>query len=138
MTNTTTARLLVLNVCWLAGVAWATAMGYTAFVFAGDKSLVSYLIAGLVAVSVVMAFRTGKHLLRAAWLSEGLGFLGTLIGIMIGMSGGYDLSTVEGIINAGNALYSGVGTAFCSTIVGAIGMFWLWSIAQVRGDGEGK
>lgn len=132
--NTKTARLIVLNVCWLSGAAWATAMGYTAFVFAGDKSLVSYLIAALVAASIAASFRTGKHLLRAAWLCSVLGFLGTLIGIMAGMAGGHDLTSTAGLLATGADLFAGVGTAFTSTIVGTLGMIWLWTLAQARVD----
>lgn len=132
--NTKTARLIAINVCWFAGAAYATAMGYTAFVFAGDKSMASYVIAFIVAASVAASFRTGKHLMRAAWLCSVLGFLGTLIGIMAGMAGGHDLTSTAGLLATGSDLFAGVGTAFSSTIVGAFGMLWLWTLAQARVD----
>lgn len=134
MTSNTTAKLIVLNVCWIAGVTWATAMGYTAFVFAGDKSLVSYPIAAIAVASAAASFWGGKYLMRAAWLCSCLGFLGTLIGIMAGMSSAHDLTSTAGLVATGAALFAGVGTAFSSTIVGTFGMLWIWSIAQVRGD----
>lgn len=134
MTNTKTARLIVLNVCWLSGAAWATAMGYTALMVSGDKSMMSYLIAILVAASIAASFWTGKHLLRAAWLCSVLGFLGTLIGIMAGMAGGHDLTSTSGLLATGSDLFAGVGTAFSSTIVGTFGMIWLWTLAQARVD----
>lgn len=137
----TTARLIILNTIALAAVTFAWQLGYVQTVFVGDKSLASYAIAAIVAASAAASFFTGKHLLRAAWLCEVLGFAGTLVGITMGLSGGADLTSTDGIIAAGNALYGGLGTAFYSTLVGVAGMLWLWAAAQVRGGadgGEGK
>jgi hypothetical protein len=80
---------------------------------------------------------TGRtaHLPQAAWLCETLGFVGTLVGITIGLAN-VDvaaLSSPEGVIAAGNSLFSGVATAFCSTITGAVAMLWLWSTGKVVG-----
>lgn len=130
-----TARLIILNVCWLAALLAATILGYTAFVFNGDGSYVSYVIAAILACSVIAAGWRTEHLLSAAWLCETLGFVGTLVGITIGLAN-VDigaLSSAEGIIAAGNALFGGVSTAFCSTITGAVAMLWLWSISKVVG-----
>jgi hypothetical protein len=128
------ARLIVLNVCWLALVVWSYGMGYLTFVFNGDGSYASYVIAGILAVSLVAAFMgVTRHLKEAAWLCETLGFVGTLVGITIGLSG-VDVSSLgsaEGIIAAGNSLFAGMGTAFCSTITGAFAMLWLWSVGKV-------
>lgn len=138
MTHTTTTRLIILNTCWLAALAAATALGYTAFVFQGDSSRVSFIIAAILAVSLVLAFRRNDHVLSAAWLCETLGFVGTLVGITIGLAN-VDiaaLSSPEGIIAAGNSLFGGVATAFCSTITGAVAMLWLWSVSKVVGDGK--
>lgn len=55
---------------------------------------------------------------------------GRLVGITVGLSAATDLTTTDGIITAANALFSGVGTAFCSTLVGAFGMLWLWGLDQ--------
>lgn len=135
---TTTTRLIILNTVFVAAVAAGFQLGYVQFLFNGDQSYASHTIAAIVLLSATAAFRTGKHLLRAAWLCEVLGFVGTLVGITMGLSGA-DLTTMEGLIAAGNSLYVGMGTAFCSTLVGVAGMLWLWAAAQVRGvDGEGK
>mgnify|MGYP000987993075 CR=1 FL=1 len=128
-----TARLIILNACWLAAVIWATFMGYTQFVLNGDGSYVSYIILAVLVGSASYAFRTGKHLKDASWLCETLGFVGTLIGITIGLAG-VDVSALQstdGVIAAGNALFGGMSTAFCSTITGAVAMLWLWSVGKV-------
>lgn len=136
--SSTTSRLIVLNTVFAAAIVWASVLGYVQFLFNGDGSYVSYGIAAVVLSSLVAAFRTGRHLLRASWLCEVLGFAGTLVGITMGLYGA-DLTSMEGLIAAGNALYVGMGTAFCSTLVGVAGMLWLWAAAQVRGpEGEGK
>jgi hypothetical protein len=133
------ARLITLNVMAVAAVYWAWAMGYVQFAFGGDQSRMGYVIAVIVAASIAAAFAGRKaHLLRAAWLCETLGFTGTLIGITMGLSGAGDLSTTDGIIAAGNALYAGMATAFCSTLIGAAGMLWLWGVAQVMGASGDK
>lgn len=135
MTNTT-PKLIVLNVCWLAGVAWATAMGYTAFVFAGDGSYMSYVIAVVLALSLAatMAGRNGR-ILDAAPACAVLGFMGTLIGITAGMSGAdlTNLGSTESVIAAGNALFAGMKTAFNSTITGAFAALWLCTVGMVVG-----
>jgi hypothetical protein len=129
-----TSRLIILNTCWLALVVWAAVHGYVQFVFAGDGSYVSYVIAAILAASIA-AVATGRtaHLTDAAWLCETLGFVGTLVGITIGLShvdiG--SLSSADGVIKAGNSLFGGVATAFCSTITGAVAMMWLWSVKKV-------
>lgn len=133
-----TARLIILNTCWLAALLAATLLGYTAFVFNGDGSYVSYVIAVILAGSVGAANWRTEHILPAAWLCETLGFVGTLIGITIGLAG-VDVSALqstEGVIAAGNALFGGMSTAFCSTITGAIAMLWLWSVGKVVGAGR--
>ena len=133
-----TPRLIILNTCWLAALAVATLLGYTAFVFEGDGSYVSYIVAAVLAASLIATFAGRKeHLLHAAWLCETLGFVGTLIGITIGLAGVdvTSLSSTEGVVAAGNALFGGMSTAFCSTIAGAIAMLWLWSVSKVVGAG---
>lgn len=129
-----TPRLIILNTCWLAALAAATLLGYTGFVFAGDGSYVSYVVAAILAASIIATFAGRKeHLLHAAWLCETLGFIGTLIGITIGLAGVdvTSLSSTDGVVAAGNALFGGMSTAFCSTIAGAIAMLWLWSVSKV-------
>lgn len=128
------ARLIILNVCWIALVVWAAVQGYVSFVFNGDGSYVSYIIAAILAGSLIATFvGRATHLASAAWLCETLGFVGTLVGITIGLHG-VDVATLgsaDGIISAGNSLFSGMSTAFCSTISGAVAMLWLWSVGRV-------
>lgn len=135
-----TPRFIILNTCWTAAFIAATATGFTRFVFEGDGSYVSYVIAVILVASLAgSAAGRRKHILKAAWLCEALGFFGTVVGIAMGLyQGGGNLSTTEGLIAAGNALYAGMGTAFFSTIVGFICMLWLWSVAQVVGEEPGK
>ena len=131
-----TPRLIILNTCWAALVVWASVLGYTQFVFNGDGSYVSYLIAGILTASVT-ATATGRNgrIQDAAAACTALGFLGTLVGITLGMSG-VDLSALgssDGVIQAGTSLFSGMATAFCSTITGAIAAFWLCTVGMVVG-----
>lgn len=129
-----TARLIILNTCWAALVVWAALAANAWFVFMSDKSYASFAIAFIVIASAASSLSTGKFLFRSAWLCSALGFLGTLVGIMAGISGGHDLTSADGLIAAGANLYAGVGTAFSSTVVGTLGMLWIWSLAQARGD----
>lgn len=134
--RTTTARLIILNTIFAAGVVTATMLGYTQFVFNGDGSYVSYLIAAILLASLAAAFAGRRgHLTQAAWLCETLGFVGTLVGITIGLAG-VDVSSLQsadGVIAAGNSLFGGMATAFCSTITGALAMLWLWAVGRVVG-----
>lgn len=136
MLSNTTARLIILNTIFTAGVVTATMLGYTQFVFNGDGSYVSYLIAAILVASLAAAVAGRRnHLPQAAWLCETLGFVGTLVGITIGLSN-VDvaaLSSPEGVIAAGNSLFGGMATAFCSTITGALAMLWLWAVGRVVG-----
>ena len=124
------ARLLILNTVFAAGLVWAAHAGFVQFVFAGDGSYMSYLIATILAASLAGAmFGKTSHLADASWLCETLGFVGTLIGITIGLSN-VDIASLQssqGVIAAGNSLFSGMSTAFCSTITGAVAMLWLWA-----------
>lgn len=126
-------RLIIINVCWLAFVVWAAFVGHLQFVFVGDGSYASYLIAAIVAASMAgaLAGRYG-HLSDAAWLCETLGFVGTLVGITVGLSriDMTALASTDGIVAAANSLFAGMGTAFCSTITGALGMLWIWSAGK--------
>lgn len=127
-------RLLVLNTCGAACLIWSYHAGFLQFVFDGDGSYVSYVIASILSASLLLAMagRT-NHLTDAAWLCETLGFVGTLIGITIGLYG-VDVGSLQssgGVIAAGNSLFAGMATAFCSTISGAIAMLWLWMARKV-------
>ena len=128
-----TARLIVINTVFVAAMVWAWFQGFVTMVFDGDHSRACYGVVVIVMASIIAAFRGFKvHLLKAAWLCETLGFGGTILGISQGFRGA-DLTTLQGIIAAGNAMYAGMGTAFLSTIAGFVGMLWLWGMAQAVG-----
>ncbi|MDW9650773.1 hypothetical protein GOB33_22055 [Sinorhizobium meliloti] len=132
-----TARLIVLNTCWAALVVWAAFMGYVTFIFEGDKSYASYAIAAVLAASLIatLSGRDGR-ILDAVPACAVLGFMGTLIGITAGMSGaGLDnLGSADAVIAAGNSLFSGMKTAFNSTITGATAALWLCTVGMVTGQ----
>jgi hypothetical protein len=134
-----TARLIILNVCWLALVAWAAVMGYVTFVFTHDVSGISYVIAAILAVALSAVFlgRT-THLHRTeVWLVT-LGLIGNVVGFIIALqeidTGA--LGTPEGVQRVAASLLAGMGVAFCSTLVGAIGALWVSTVAWVVGVKE--
>lgn len=120
-------RLIILNTCWLALVAWAAAMGYVTFVFTHDVSGISYVIAALLVVTTGAAFWGKTNLLPHAkiWFVM-LGLIGNLIGFILaiqGMASG-SLDSADGLMTLANALLEGMSVAFCSTLVGAIAALW--------------
>lgn len=134
-----TAKLIVLNVCWAALVVWAAVMGYVSFVFTHDVSNISYVITGILAVALAAVFlgKTG-HLHRTeVWLVT-LGLIGNVVGFIIALqdidTGA--LSTPDGVQKVAASLLAGMGVAFCSTLVGAIGALWVSTVAWVVGEKE--
>lgn len=131
-----TARLIILNTCWLALVVWASVMGYTSFVFTHDISGISYVIAALLAVTVAAAFAGRNNLLPHAkvWFVM-LGLIGNLIGFILaikGMAGG-SLDSADGLMTLATALLDGMSVAFCSTLVGAIAALWTSTLSWLLG-----
>lgn len=122
-----TARLIILNTCWAALVAWAAVMGYVSFVFTHDISGLSYVISALLVVAVGAAFAGRTNILPHAkiWFVM-LGLIGNLIGFILalqGMAGG-SLADAAGLMKLATALLDGMSVAFCSTLVGAIAALW--------------
>lgn len=122
-----TARLIVLNTCWLALVAWAAAQGYVQFVFTHDISGLSYVISALLVVAVAAAFVGRANFLPHAkvWFVM-LGLIGNICGFIValqGMAGG-SLTDAAGLMKLATALLDGMSVAFCSTLVGAIAALW--------------
>ena len=121
-------RLFVLNVGFLCFVAWAAWLGYVQFVFTHDVSHISYLISAVFVWCVARVF-WGKtdHLEEAEKQLTGLGFIGTLVGFILALSGVSDgsMNTPEGLMRIGTGLLSGVGVAFCASLVGVICAQWL-------------
>jgi hypothetical protein len=131
-----TARLIVLNVCWAALVVWAAVQGYVAFVFTHDVSNISYVISGILAAALAAVFfgRT-SHLHRTeVWLVT-LGLIGNVVGFIIALQDidTGSLATPEGVQRVAGGLLAGMGVAFCSTLVGAIGALWVSTVAWVVG-----
>lgn len=140
MTNTT-SRLIILNTCWAALVAWATIMGYTEFVFTHDVSGLSYVISALLVVAVGAAFAGAKNFLPHVklWFVM-LGLIGNIGGFILalqGMSGG-SLGDAAGLMKLAHALLDGMSVAFCSTLVGAIAALWTSTNAWLLGLAAGE
>lgn len=129
-----TARLIVLNVCWASLVVWAAIQGYVAFVFTHDISGLSYVISGVLAVSLVAVFLGHTRILPHAktWVVL-LGLIGNLTGFVLALQGmgGGDLTSAAGLLKMGMALIDGLGVAFCSTLVGAISTLWMGTNSYV-------
>lgn len=137
----TTARLIVLNTCWLALVVWAAVVGHLQFVFTHDVSRISYGIVAVLAVTLVCAFVGRTRILPHAkiWVVM-LGLVGNLIGFVIalqGMAGG-DLTSAAGLLAIGKGLIDGLGVAFCSTLVGAVASLWIGTNGFVLGLEAGE
>lgn len=133
------ARLIVLNTCWLALVVWAAVMGYAGFVFTHDVSRISYVITGVLAIGLlVVPFGKTAHLGRLeVWLVT-LGLIGNVVGFLVALQhiDTGSLGTPEGVQRVAGSLLAGMGVAFCSTLVGAVGALWVSTVAWVVGERE--
>lgn len=133
------ARLIILNVCWIALVVWAAAQGYVSFVFTHDVSNISYVIAAVLAVALVAAFAGYReHLARVeVWLVT-LGLIGNVVGFILALQeiDTGSLGSAEGVQRVAASLLAGMGVAFCSTLVGAVGALWLSTVGWVVGAKE--
>ena len=121
-------RLAILNFGFACFLAWAWWLGYLGFVFTHDVSHISYLITAVFLVCVARVFwGQTDHLEEAEKQLTGLGFIGTLVGFILALSGisGTSMSTPDGLMLIGTGLLSGVGVAFCASLVGVICAQWL-------------
>lgn len=136
ITTSITARLIILNTCWAALVVWAAVQGYVGFVFTHDVSRISYVIVALfVAGLAAVFFGRINHLSRLeVWLVT-LGLIGNVIGFIIALQDidTGSLGSAEGVQRVAASLLAGMGVAFCSTLVGAIGAFWVSTVAWIVG-----
>jgi hypothetical protein len=125
-------KLFVLNVAGACFVIWAWFLGYVGFVFSHDVSHISYLITAVFLWCVARVF-WGKtdHLEEAEKQLTGLGFIGTLVGFILALMpiSGTSMSTPDGLMQIGTGLLSGVGVAFCASLVGVICAQWLGLLA---------
>ena len=121
-------RLAILNFGFACFLTWAWWLGYVGFVFTHDVSHISYLISAVFVWCVARVF-WGKtdHLEEAEKQLTGLGFIGTLVGFILALSGVADgsMSTPDGLMHIGTGLLSGVGVAFCASLVGVVCAQWL-------------
>lgn len=135
------ARLIVLNVCWLALVVWSYGMGYLTFVFEHDVSGISYVISAVLAVALVATF-VGHHriLPHARVWTVMLGLIGNLCGFVVALQGmaGADMQSAAGLLKMGTGLIDGLGVAFCSTLVGAVAALWIATVGYVLNQEAGE
>lgn len=121
-------RLAIVHFAGLCFLAWAWFLGYVGFVFTHDVSHISYLISAVFVWCVARVF-WGKtdHLEEAEKQLTGLGFIGTLIGFILALIPVADgsMSTPDGLMHIGTGLLSGVGVAFCASLVGVVCAQWL-------------
>lgn len=146
-------RITIINLIGAVCVAYAYSRGWVTIVLDGDSTGIVYLTVGLFLVGMtslyIRAIKTSaglntlkkgkplsiggtKFLEKMAhlddipnWLTL-LGLLGTVIGIMISLSGVdlNGLATPEGTKKAIAVLMDGMRVAFCTTIVGSVLAFW--------------
>ncbi len=121
-------KLFILNLGFACFVVWSAWLGYFQFVFTHDKSHITYLIAVAFVGCIARVF-WGKtdHLEEAEKQLSGLGFIGTLVGLVIALVGVNEtnMSSPDGLFHMGTGLLSGVGVAFCASLVSVICAQWV-------------
>lgn len=121
------ARLIILNVCWIALVVWAAMQGYVSFVFTHDISGISYVIAAVFSLGLVGAFCGKVELLERleVWLVT-LGLIANAVGFVIALHGvdTTALGSPDGVQRVAANLLHGMGAAFYGTLVGAVTALW--------------
>lgn len=138
--QTSTAKQIVVNTVFVSGIVTAWFHGYVQFVFSHDISHLSYVISVILVMALAAALSGRYSHLESVkeWLVT-MGLIGNVVGFII-MLQGIDvngLGTAEGVRAIGANMLSGMGVAFCSTLVGAIGAIWVSVIAWVVGvDGK--
>lgn len=121
-------RLAILNFGFACFLAWAWQLGYVGFVFTHDTSHITYVIAVAFVWCVARVF-WGKidHLEEAEKQISGLGFIGSLTGLIIALLNVTEtnMSTPDGLFHMGTGLLSGIGVAFCASLVSVICAQWI-------------
>lgn len=121
-------RLAILQFGFACFVAWAWSLGYVGFIFTHDVSHITYLIAVAFVWCVARVF-WGKtdHLEEAEKQISGLGFIGSLTGLIIALLNVNEtnMSTPDGLFHMGTGLLSGIGVAFCASLVSVICAQWI-------------
>lgn len=121
-------RLAIINFAFACFVVWAASLGYVRFVFTHDSSHITYLIAIAFVWCVARVF-WGKtdHLEEAEKQISGLGFIGSLTGLIIALLNVNEsnMSSPDGLFHMGTGLLSGIGVAFCASLVSVICAQWI-------------
>ncbi len=121
-------RLAILNIGFACFVIWSAWLGYFQFVFTHDKSHITYVIAGSFVWCVARVF-WGKtdHLEEAEKQISGLGFIGSLTGLIMALLNVNEanMSSPDGLFHMGTGLLSGIGVAFCASLVSVICAQWI-------------
>jgi hypothetical protein len=133
---TATSRLIVLNTVFAAALMWASVLGYVQFVFVGDKSGASYLVALTLAATIVAAFRGKTASLQDATMVCGaLGLFGTFIGFASSMYGidAAQMFSHDGLLDLAGRIVSGMPTALCSSIAGLVAGLWIGCMGWIVG-----
>lgn len=152
-------RLVIFNVLYAAGVAWAWQRGFVADMFINDGSHMTYVAAALFFAGTLSLFwrsikvggalnrlKAGASLrINAAKFTEKnahlddigdlivtVGLTGTAIGVVIMLHSfnPESLSDPAKVVETATMLGNGIGTAFRSTIVSAI--VWMVHIVNLR------
>lgn len=120
-------KLFVVTVAAACFLVWTWWLDYLQFVFAHDVSRISYLITAVFIVALIATFM-GKtsHLERVEIWVVTLGLIGNVVGFIIALQhiDMGSLGTAEGVQKVAANLLAGMGTAFCSTLVGAVAALW--------------
>jgi hypothetical protein len=149
-------RFILVNTAFIAIAIALAVQGHVSWLFTNDASYISYAITALFVVGwgwsakeILVASSDLNHssthgprpaaladadkdLGKIAWLSDiseylvQLGFLGTLVGFVIALSGidQDTVTTADGAQNAVAALMAGMSTAIGTTIIGAALALW--------------
>lgn len=153
-------RLTLLNGCAAAGLAWAWQAGFLDYL-GKDSSGISYGIVGIFGIGMASIFRRaskvsrvlnsikggrpsrvnaakflakGEHIALISSLCVGLGFFGTVVGIinmLFGNGGITSDGSVESITAIIEQILNGAGIAFITTATGLSTSLWLDLNAQI-------
>ena len=154
LTNLLMYRLLIFNGCGIALVIWASMRGYLDYL-ARDSSGISYLILAVFAVGMFSVMRRslkvtaalnaiknsesvdinrvkfvakGSHIDVLGSVCVGLGFFGTVVGIISMLFSGGGITSdgsASGIAAIIDQILAGGGIAFITTAVGLLTSLWL-------------
>jgi hypothetical protein len=152
-------RMAIVNILFLAGLAWAWQMGFVADMFVNDRSYMTYAATALFALGTLSCFMRARkvsailnvmkrgmkpvvngvkfmeksaHLDDVGDLIVVIGLTGTAIGVvmMLHSFNAGSLTDPAKVVETASMLSDGVGTAFRSTIVSSIA--WACHVVNLR------